>query len=251
MVIRNACNPTLLAVLADAVEQLLDRAVAGDPDAEMRWIDRERRIPDLVSDVLSARKYHPSFGELFESVILPFVESLLGLKVRCSWLSLFVFGGGYRYATALHRDNNIVGSGESELLAEYEMRQCYFQVPLLPYDQFLQVVPGSHLRPANAAEINASTGDWDGADFPGMVTIEPQPDDIVYRHTNMIHRGCNPDGKPRRVLISGLWAETLPLLELEKRDYAAGNHPEFLAGLPPRFKSSVQRFIAAWRQAEI
>ena len=246
IVVRNAVSNKLTDALKSAVQQLLDRGISVDASIDIRWIDEAQRISDAISDVLSPQKFCPAFGELFEKVTLPFAESLLQTDVRCSWLTLFVGGAGYHYGTPLHRDNNIVGPGESDLFDKYHMQQCYFQVPLLPNDNFLQVIPGSYLRPAKEAEIAAADHDWQGDTLPGMIIIELQPGDVVYRHTNMLHRGWNPHGNSRWTLVSGSWASNLPMLEIEKQDYDTVSEKGFVEVLLSRLQSSVNQYIKGW-----
>ena len=248
VVVRNAIDDDLVASLLFAVERIIDRALGGDSSTEIRWIDEERRMPDMMNDLLSPGKYGPAFGLLFDTVTLPFVESLLGVPVRCSWLSLFPSGAGHPYSTPLHRDNNPGGSEEIQLLERHRMRQCYFQAPLTPEDRFLQVVPGSHLRAASEAEIAASAPGWDGEQLPGLTTVTLEPGDVVYRHTDMLHRGWNPKGTLRWTLISSLWAAAMPILDIEKQDHETLSEPGFIGTLSPRLQSSVQRYLEAFER---
>jgi ectoine hydroxylase-related dioxygenase (phytanoyl-CoA dioxygenase family) len=250
VVVREAIDQRLVDELVAAVERILDRAMLGEFEA-FRWIDQTRRIPDFMNDLLGPDKYDPVFGQLFDSITLPFIESLLRKPVRCSWLSLFPSGAGRPYSTPLHRDNNVMGGPqEQELLDRYRQQQCYFQVPLMPNDRFLQVIPGSHLRPASTAEIAAGEPGDDSEELPGLVTIEVQPGDVVYRHTDMLHRGWNPNGLARRTLISSLWAEGMPLLAIERQDHEALSTPGFLDRLAPGLKNSVERYLRAFELDE-
>ena len=82
------------------------------------WIDQQQRLPDIISDLLGPQKFDPAFGQFYDSVTLPFIESLLGAPVRCSWLSLFTSGANNHYSTPVHRDNNGMGSPEEQELLD-------------------------------------------------------------------------------------------------------------------------------------
>ena len=249
LVVRHALDGALVKALVDAVVRIIDRAVEGEFDPAFRWIDQEKRLPDVMNDLLGPQKYDPVFGQFFDNVTLPFVETLLDTRVRCSWLTLFTSAANNPYSTPLHRDNNGMGCpDERELLKQYHMQQCYFQAPLLADDGFLQVVPCSHQRAATEAEIAASACGWDGEQLPGLITVELSPGDVVYRHTNMLHRGWNPKGLPRWTLISSLWAAGVPMLEIERQDHGALCGPGFLDRLSPRLRTSVQRYLEAFQQ---
>jgi hypothetical protein len=248
LVARDLIPPGIVQSLVAAIGQIVDRAIAGDfNNPPFRWIDEKSRIPDVVNDLLTRSKYAPAFGELFDDVTLPFVESLLDAPVRCSWLTLFSSGCSQPYSTPVHRDNNGLGTKEeAELNERYRMKQCYFQTPLLPNDSFLHLVPRSHLRMATAGEIAASACGWDGETLPGLTTITLQPGDVVFRHTNTLHRGWNPKGLPRSTLISSMWRADEPLLEIEMQDYQGLNAPDFLARLSPHIGEAVRRYIDAY-----
>ena len=68
VVARGVVHDDLIASLQSAIDQILDRSLAGDPDTEVRWVDQDRRLPDMISDLLSPRKYDAVFGQLFDSV---------------------------------------------------------------------------------------------------------------------------------------------------------------------------------------
>lgn len=250
LVVRGALDDALVGSMVDAIERIMDRAQRGEFGDSFRWIDRENRVPDFVNDLLTPCKYDPAFGALFDSVVLPYTEGLLGRPIRCSWLLMLSSGAGNAYGVALHRDNCALGvPEENELIERFRGKQAYFQAPLLPGDRFLQLVPGSHLRPATDLEISAAQPAGDAGDPPGLVTIELEPGDIVYRHTNTLHRGHNPDGVMRRTLVSSMWAASMPLLDIERQDHAGLCDPDFVQGLPDRCRRSVERYLEAYEDA--
>lgn len=247
LVVRNAVDGAMIESMVDAFERIIDRALDGEFEDSFRWIDRRQRLPDCVNDLLTPQKYDPAFGAFLDSVAIPYVENLLACPVRCSWLLMLTSGTGNAYRVALHRDNCGLGVPEEhELLERFRMKQAYFQAPLLPGDRFLQLVPGSHLQPATDVEISASNIAYDGEDPPGLTTIELEPGDIVYRHTNTLHRGHNPDGIKRWTLVSSLWAASMPLLDIEHQDHAGLNDSDFVGGLPQRCQTSVKRYLDAY-----
>jgi ectoine hydroxylase-related dioxygenase (phytanoyl-CoA dioxygenase family) len=251
VVVRRAADPEQVESAVEAVNDILDRADSGEFGDQFRWTDQAQRVPAFASDFLSAGKYYPAFGELLASVMLPFTESLLGKPVRCSWLLMLTAGAGQPYSVPLHRDNSeLGGADEQDLLGLYRMNQCYFQAPLLANDRFLQVVPGSHLRPATETEVAVARSNTPDIEVPGLETIELQPGDIVYRNTNLIHQGWNPKGMPRWTLVSGFWAADLPLQEIERQDFELVNTPGFIKSLPSHCRVAVQRYLQACEQGK-
>ena len=95
---------------------------------------------------------------------------------------------------------------------------------------------GSHLRAATDAEVAASEPGWDGEQLPGLTTLTLQPGDVVYRHTDMLHRGWNPNGELRWTLISSVWAAEMPMLDIEKQDYSTLSEPGFIGNLSLRLQ---------------
>lgn len=252
VIVRNAVDDDLVQALVAAIERIIDRALAGEFGDSVRWIHEEHRLPHFLSNLLAPDKYDPAFGEFLENIILPSIDSLLNTPVWCSWLMALTGGADYPYSLQLHRDNNEVGGpDEMDLIEQFRMKQCYFQAPLLPDDRFLQVVPGSHLRRPTEAEKAAATRlhASSSEDVPGLTTIELQPGDVVYRHTNLLHQGFNPDGRPRWTLVSGLWADTLPIPKVEEKHYAELNIPGFVDALPSRLQASVMRYLGAYEQS--
>ena len=78
--------------------------------------------------------------------------------------------------------------------------------PLLPADSFLEIVPGSHIRPETTAEVAAAREGggfpWAASagekrEMPGAVRLALEPGDIAYYNSNLWHRGYNPEGRPR------------------------------------------------------
>lgn len=243
MVIRNLIDQNVVQAAATAFDQLLDRAVAGEFGDSFRWLHEEERIPHLDDDFLTPTKYDPAFGEMLETMILV-IERLLEAPVRCSWLLLLTGGAGNEYGVPLHRDDNMVGGDdELELIDRFKMQQSYFQAPLLPNDRFLQVVPGSHLRAATEIENAVATSDVGNQDIPELVTIELQPGDAVFRHTDLLHQGWNPQGLPRWTMVSAMWANDVAMLDSERKYYDILKTPGYLDRFPKTVKVAVRRYL--------
>lgn len=247
VVIRNAADSSMIDRLRTAVDQIIDRALELGPESDVQWIDEGNRVPHFLSDFLSRNNYDTAFGELLSDVTLPVMENLTSQPLRTSWMMLLTGGGGHPYSVGLHRDNSTVGvESEEEMLKRYDNRQCYFQAPLLP-DQFLQVVPGSHIRPSTPEEKAVVTGSepCTAEQVEGLITIELDPGDIIFRSTNLLHQGYNPNGEPRQTLVSASWADCLEVVPVEKKDYELVNDAELLERMPTRLRDSVQRYLTA------
>lgn len=246
VIAREVVPPALVQAMFKQIEDLIERAVSGEFGEDFRWTDEEQRVPAFINDLLTPSKYAAPFGEFLAEVIIPCVEELLGTPVRSSWLLLLTSGAGQSYTLPLHRDNNAMGSPDEAALNErLHLKQCYFQAPLQPHDGILQLVPGSHRRLATEAEIKASTLEGNVADVPGIVTADLEPGDVIFRSTNTLHRGWNPEGTLRWTLVAGLWAEDLPLLDIERQDLAGVSDTAFVESLPSRLRTSVKRYHSA------
>ena len=246
VVCRGLVPEPIVAAASDAFKTLVDRAAAGDFGGKFRWLYEEERVPQLDDDLLTPEKYCPEFGEVFD-YLLPAIECILGSPVRASWLLLLTGGGGVPYGVPLHRDDNMVGGDdEEESIVRFRMKQSYFQTPLLPNDNFLQVVPGSHLRRATEEERAAAFSAEANPDVTDLVTIELQPGDVVFRHTDLLYQGWNPDGRPRWTMVSALWAQDVPMLSRETKYAQAlseGNHSH---QFPPNLRAAVGRYLEAY-----
>lgn len=243
VVVRKAIDGELVEAARSAFERMIERA-RRDEFEGFHWIDADQEVPGFVSDLLTPAKYDPAYGQILEQVLLPLGEQLLQLPVRLSWLLMLTSGASHPYSVALHRDNNQLGADdEPELLKLYEMKGIYFQAPLLP-DSFLQVVPGSHVRLANESEAEIAAGAVARTDVPGLTTIDLQPGDVIFRQTNLMHQGWNPEGHARWTLVSSLWADELPLQPIEFQDYMPlRNSSEFIGQLPEMCQTAVHRYL--------
>ena len=249
IIAREVVSPRIVEAMRRQVERIIQRAVDGEFGDDFRWTDKEARVPAFINDLLTPSKYDSAFGEFFGEVIVPCIEELLGRPVRSSWLLLLTSGAGQSYTLPLHRDNNAMGTpDEAEWNQRLHGKQCYFQAPLQPHDNILQLIPGSHLRLATEEEIAASTLEGNVEEVEGIVPIALEPGDVVFRSTNTLHRGWNPEGVLRWTLVSGLWAEDLPMMEIERQDFKGLCESGFVESLHPRHREAVQRYLDAYEQ---
>ena len=75
LIVRRAFSPERVQSLLDAVNCLLDRALAGE--CEIRWIDADRRLPARIGSTLHPDKYDPAYAEWLAADLAPHPESLL------------------------------------------------------------------------------------------------------------------------------------------------------------------------------
>eukprot|EP01052_Picozoa_sp_SAG31_P030545 SAG31_NODE_3140_length_4629_cov_2.504636_5_plen_415_part_00 len=85
--------------------------------------------------------------------------------------------------------------------------------PLLPGDDVLQVLPGSHSRVPTADELAAVEASWRDPEhvlMPGAIDVRLEPGDVVYYDNTILHRGHNPAGRPRLTIHNAYWAAEVP-----------------------------------------
>lgn len=245
---RGAYGPERVQSLVEGVEQLMDRALANE--CKIRWIDRERRLPARIGNMLHPDKYQPAFAEWLDADIVETVEAILGGPARHSLFGMLASGGGQAYRTAWHRDLCKPGSpNEAAILARDPLQFCQFNAPLKPGDRFLQIIPGSHARTSTAEEMDAYTRDPNG-DIPGQLTVELEPGDIAIYNANLWHRGLNPDGALRWSLHAAFWRARLPVMKHEYGQREALRTPGHLERMPPRTRALVQRYLDAYPDGE-
>jgi hypothetical protein len=245
VIVRQAMDKERVQFLSESIDEVLEQAHHQSGGADFQWINEAARIPSFISGLLGMRHYQPAFGEFLDEVAIPFIEELLESPVRCGWMMMLSAGGGVPYEISLHRDNSAIGDPEEEraAIARLENGSCYLQAALYP-DDFLYVVPGSHARVATKEELKGAELEQDFTGIAGIVKIALEPGDVIFRHTNTLHGGYNPQGLPRRTLVSGLWAEALPMLDIERQDHALIGEAGFVERLPGRCRSAAERYLA-------
>jgi hypothetical protein len=124
-----------------------------------------------------------------------------------------------------------------------------YNVPLLPGDRFLNIVPTSHLRASTPAEIQAA-GAGEQADMPDAMIVELEPGDVVYYNANLWHRGWNPEGRDRWTMHSAFWSTAYPVMKHEYGQREALLQPGHLEQMPPITALYIQRYLAQYPEGE-
>lgn len=246
-ILRGAFSPKRIQSLCDAVNRLVDRALAGA--CEIRWIDRDNRVPARIPHLLLPDKYDPAFAEWLDEDLAPQIGAMIG-TARHSLFGMLASGGGQPYRQAWHRDIGKPGApDEAAFLRRHHGRFVQFNAPLLPEDRFLNIVPASHLRASTAEEIQAA-GDGEKADMPGALAVELRPGDIAYYNANLWHRGWNPGGELRWTMHCAFWKSEYPVMKHEYGQREALLTPGHLDRMPPVTRQYIQRYLDAYPAGE-
>ncbi len=102
LTLRQVFSPQRVQALRGAVEGLVERALAGQ--LELRWLDRERGMPDRISHLLHPDKFDPIYAEWLDQDLVPHFEALVG-PVRHSLFGMLAGGAGQPYRQAWHRES--------------------------------------------------------------------------------------------------------------------------------------------------
>ncbi|MSR83586.1 MAG: hypothetical protein EXS58_11800 [Candidatus Latescibacteria bacterium] len=240
LILRQVFSPQRVQALRGAVEGLMERALAGR--CEVRWLDRERGIPDRISHLLHPDKFDPAYAEWLDQDLAAHFEALVG-PVRHSLFGMLAGGGGQPYRQAWHRDLGKPGDpDEAGFLRRFHGRSVQFNAPLLPGDHFLNIVPASHLRASTPAEIAAAAA-GDQAQMPEALVVEVEPGDIVYYNANLWHRGWNPEGGMRWSLHCAYWRAEYPVMKHEHGQREAFLTPGHLERFPGQARQFLQRYL--------
>lgn len=244
LILRGAFSPQRVQSLVEAVNRLIDRALAGE--CEIRWIDRSARLPNRMGHMLHPDKYEPAFAEWLDEDVAPQIEALIDGPARHSLFGMLAGGGGEAYKQAWHRDIGKPGApDEAEFLQRTHGKSVQFNAPLLAGDRFLNIVPASHLRASTAEEIRASQA-GEAADMPGAMIVAVDPGDIVYYNANLWHRGWNPDGVERWTMHAAFWKSHYPVMRHEYGQREAMLTPGHLDRMPPVTRQYIQRYLDAY-----
>lgn len=222
----------------------------------LSWIDRSANFPTRTSNMLWPDKYEPEFGAWLEDVY-PHLHTLIdhgGAGVRNSLFGMLSSGAGVPYEQEWHRDGETdywatPGRWDVRRSLAYMGHGTQINAPLLPGDKFLQLQPGSHLRPSTTEELSASRYaeelGLEPGPMPNGVTVELEPGDIVYYHSQFWHHGWNPRGpyyRDRWTLHCSWHDNRTPLW----RDQGAQQEPMGLPGhidrFPPFARTLAQRY---------
>ena len=249
LIIRSAFSQARIQSLIDAVERLMDRALADE--CEIGWIDRDARLLQRTGSLLSPDKYDSVYGEWIDGELAPHLEALItGGEVRHSLFGMLAGGGGQAYRQNWHRDLCIPGSsGEAAYLRRHHGHFVQYNVPLLPGDRFLNIVPTSHLRASSAAEIQAAEAGEQAA-MPDAISVELEPGDAVYYNANLWHRGWNPAGINRWTMHAAFWSVAYPVMKHECGQREAMLQPGYLEQKPPITTKYIRRYLEQYPEGE-
>lgn len=248
VILRGAFTKKRVQSLVDAVNRLLDRALAGE--VEVPWINKEQRVPGRLERLLHPERYDDAYGRWLDEDVIPQIEPFCGGPARYSLFGMLNSGGGQAYRQAWHRDLGKPGEAdEADYLKRHHGRYVQFNAPILDYDAYLHIVPGSHLRASTPEELRAAK-DGDDAKMPGGMAVELEPGDIAYYNDNMWHRGWNPEGKDRWTMHAFFFNAEYPVTRNESGQRALLETPGHMESLPPLTRRYVQRYLDAYPLGE-
>ncbi len=250
IVFRQAFTPSRIASLRDAVNHLIDRALAGE--IELPFIDRDQRIIDRTGNLLLPTRFEPQFVQWQEEDLLDILEPLVGGPLRYSLFGMLAGGGGKGYNMDWHRDlTHAQRKHDPAYCQEHpRMRFVQFNAPIIDTDTFLQVIPQSHNRNSTPQEIAAFQADPKG-DMPGMMTVHLEPGDITCYNALIWHRGINPQGLMRWTMHAAYWTADTPVMAHEAgRQKELLLTPGHLDRFPPRSRQLVERYLEQFPQGQ-
>jgi hypothetical protein len=262
IILRGAFSKQRIASLVDGVNRIIDAALAGK--CEIAWIDREKRLPNRISNMLAPDKYQEAFGRWLDEDLHPQIEKLLGAPPRHSLFGMLAGGGGKKYLQAWHRDLGKPGApDEVAYMTRFHGKFVQFNAPIQPRDRFLNIVPASHNRASTPAEVAASkAGEGlgereaveklpvEGGPMPGAITVELEPGDITFYDANLWHRGWNTAGDRRWTMHSAFWRSDLQVMAHEHGQRDALLTPGHLDRLPPTTRQYIQRYLDAYPEGK-
>ena len=200
-------------------------------------------------------KYEPAFGDFLEDVY-PHLHAVIdhgGAGVRNSLFGMLSSGGGVPYQQEWHRD----GEGNSTAPGRWDVKRSLafmghgvqINAPLLPGDKFLQLQPASHLRPSTIEELAASRYaeelGLEPGPMPNGVTVELEPGDIVYYHSQFWHHGWDPLGPHYgdRWTLHCSWQDNrAPLWKGQATQQEPMGKPGHIESFPPLARIMAQRY---------
>src|SRR5688572_26806387 len=120
LIVRQAFSTARIQTLAEAIERLIDRALAGQTqplrierivrgtpakESQIQWIGNpQARLPERIMYLLLADRYDAAYANWRDEDLLPLIESLLQSPVRYSLFGMLAAGGGKAYTQAWHHD---------------------------------------------------------------------------------------------------------------------------------------------------
>ena len=208
--------------------------------------------------------HHPSLARrpLMETLgapgILAFAQRLCGEDAAMHGVAAFAMNDEFDYRTNWHRDSYFAWGKDSPTerrLREIERLPATQVLVALEDDASFWYVPGSHSR-ANTREEEARyeegiTG-WNEDGFPGALQIRLRAGSAAPFDARGIHRGLKGPGVRRRSLFiiygsAELAGESSVVSDWAREpEYA---EPAYLDSLPEPFRRSMERTMAALREA--
>ena len=154
--------------------------------------DRVEQLQQLVATVHQRKRKIPLLDEqsivvVVNEVVKPIFHNIAVPVNELVELYLLVAHAAHPVKLGWHRDAK-VGKGVHS-----------FQLPLLPGDNIHQVVPGTHRREFNDAEIAARNAG--GNEMPNAVRIDLAVGDILLRSPFLFHRGYALAGVERLTFV--------------------------------------------------
>jgi ectoine hydroxylase-related dioxygenase (phytanoyl-CoA dioxygenase family) len=247
LILHQAFSPLRIKALKEAVDRLLDKALAGE--CEIRWVDQEQRLPQRTGHLLLPDKYDNAWAEWLAEDLDEHLNVLVeGSAVRHSLFGMLASGGGQPYEQAWHRDLGKAGdAGEEEFYRRHHGHSVQFNAPLLPGDHFLNIVPGSHLRASTAKEMAAASAGVK-AEMPEAMVVALEPGDIVYYDANLWHRGWNPEGVDRWSMHCAFWNATRPVMAHEHGQREVFMTSGHLERMPVVARGYIERYLENYPQ---
>ncbi|MCY3738938.1 MAG: phytanoyl-CoA dioxygenase family protein [Gemmatimonadaceae bacterium] len=209
--------------------------------------------------------HHPSLARrpLMEALgapaIMAFAQRLCGEDAAMHGVAAFAMNEEYDYRSSWHRDSYFAWGKDSPTerrLREVERLPATQVLVALEDDASFWYVPGSHNR-ANTAEeeegYDEGISGWDAETVrPGAVQVRLEAGSAAPFDARGIHRGLKGPGVRRRSLFiiygdAGLAAESSVVSDWAREpEYA---DPAWLDSLPEPFRRSMERTMAALREA--
>ena len=241
LILRQAFTTDRMTSLRDALERLMDRALAGE--VEIGWIDREKRLLQRTGQLFEPAKYDAAYAAWLSDDLDSHLRALLDGSPRHSLFGTLASGGGQPYQQAWHRDLGRPGADDEEgFYHRHHGKFVQFNAPLFPGDRFLNIVPASHLRSSTDQEIEAAAA-GENAVMPGALVVDLEPGDIVYYDANLWHRGWNPAGVNRWSMHCAFWRADCPVMTHEINQREALLSVGHLDRMPPIARQYVQRYL--------
>jgi ectoine hydroxylase-related dioxygenase (phytanoyl-CoA dioxygenase family) len=241
-ILKDAVPADQREALIQAVKDLMEAAIEKN-EPELRWINKEERIPGRIGGILDPSRIQPGFADsLANGPYFSVTEQILRSPVRYCICGMLAGGGGEKYIQGWHRDTAPI-EGDQELAVLQRNYRLYTQInaPLYP-DRYLQIVPGSHLRKSSNEELDVLHNNPTG-DMPDQLTVETEPGDVVFYYNNLFHRGFNPEGELRWTMHHGFMVADAPVYNVEEGQEKWIGRDGYIESLPEGLQVYMRRYL--------